>query len=109
MGWLATVSLFVVLDQSILQFQAQCNLSSPTQRATLNRNHSKMDSIQVQDELLMICLQMPIPESEKCRYHASSVCVSFSDLKYKKMSVVTMKTMHQHLRVILNEKLIIVM
>ena len=77
MGLLAIISLFVVLGQSILQFQAQCNLSSPTQRATLNHNHSKMDLIQVPDGLWKICLRMPILESEKCHFHASLGCASF--------------------------------
>ena len=77
MGLLAAISLFVVLGQNILRFQAQCNLFSPTQRATLSRNRSKMDSSQVQDGLLKICLQMPIPESVKCHYHVNLVSASF--------------------------------
>ena len=85
MGLLVIISLFVVLGQSILQFQAQCNLSSPTQRATLNHNHSKMDLIQVPDGLWKICLRMPILESEKCHFHASLGCASFWDLKYQKI------------------------
>ena len=80
---LAASSLFVVLVQSILRFQAQCNLFSPTQRTTLNGNRSKIDSSQVQDGLSKICLQMPAPESVKCHYHANLVSTSFWELKYK--------------------------
>ena len=83
MGLLAAISLFVVLGQNILRFQAQCNLFSPTQRTTLNGNRSKIDSSQVQDGLSKICLQMPIPESVKCHYHANLVSTSFWELKYK--------------------------
>ena len=82
MGLLAATFLFVVLAQSILRYQAQCNLFSPTQRTTLNGNRSKIDSSQVQDGLSKICLQMPIPESVKCHYHANLVSASFWDLKY---------------------------
>ena len=77
MGLLAAISLFVVLGQNILRFQAQCNLFSPTQRTTLNGNRSKIDSSQVQDGLSKICLQMPAPESVKCYYHANLVSTSF--------------------------------